>query len=157
MSPYTLDKLIKFISEFEGLRLKAYPDPGTGGVPWTIGIGTTVYPDGRSVRPGHTCTAAQALDWLKHEVSVRYTPAVLKLVTVPLAEHELSALVSFAYNVGNGNLAASTLLKLLNSGAPKAEVAKQFGRWTRAAGKEMPGLVKRRAAEANLFLHGFDN
>jgi lysozyme len=140
---------LSLIRQAEGLRLRAYPDPGTGGDPWTIGIGTTRYPDGRKVRRGDTCTPQQADEYLAHDLQ-GFERDVAAMVTVPLTSNQFSALVSFAYNVGNA-LRSSTLLRVLNAGDyPGA--ANQFLRWNRAAGRVLPGLVRRRAAERDLFL-----
>jgi len=138
---------LSLIRQAEGLRLRAYLCPA--GV-WTIGIGTTVYPDGRKVQRGDKCTEQQATDYLANDLQ-GFERAVAAMVTVPLTENQLSALVSFAYNVGGGALSKSTLLRLLNAG-DYASAANQFQRWNLAAGKELPGLVKRRAAERALFL-----
>ncbi len=64
----------------------------------------------------------------------------------------MAALASLVYNIGIGNFRASTLLRLLNAGAVKAVVARQFSRWDRAHGSQMRGLTLRRAAERALFL-----
>ena len=141
---------LSLIRQAEGLRLRAYPDPGTGGDPWTIGIGTTVYPDGRKVRRGDTCTPQQADEYLAHDLQ-GFERDVAAMVTVPLTGSQFSALVSFAYNVGAPALRSSTLLRLLNAG-DYAGAANQFLRWNRAAGRVLPGLVRRRAAERDLFL-----
>lgn len=141
---------LALIKEFEGLRLTAYPDPGTGGHPWTIGIGTTQYPNGRWVARGDTCTEAQALQYLQHDLQ-RFTREVERMVRVPVNENQFSALVSFAYNVGTEALRRSTLLRYLNEHR-FADAAGEFGRWNQAAGKVLPGLVRRRAAERDLFL-----
>jgi lysozyme len=141
---------LSLIRQAEGLRLRAYPDPGTGGDPWTIGIGTTVYPDGRKVRRGDTCTPQQADKYLAHDLR-GLEREVAAMVTVPLTSNQFSALVSFAYNVGISALRSSTLLRLLNAG-DYAGAAAQFLRWNRAAGRVLPGLVRRRAAERDLFL-----
>ena len=131
------------IKESEGLRLKAYLCPA--GIP-TIGYGET-----ENVKLGDTCTE----EWAETTLEKRYDwfeAGVKKLVTVPLTEGQLGALTSFSYNLGLGSLQHSTLLKLLNSGAPAQQVAEEFGKWNKAAGHELPGLTIRRAAEAKLFL-----
>jgi lysozyme len=138
-------KGIDLIKSSEGLRLTAYPDPATGGEPWTIGYGTT-----RGVKPGMKITAEQAEQYLKADVA-RFEPELAALVKVPLSQNQWDALMSFVYNLGSANLASSTLLKLLNAG-DYARAADQFPRWNKAAGKELPGLTKRRAAEQALFL-----
>jgi len=141
---------LSLIRQAEGLRLRAYPDPGTGGDPWTIGIGTTVYPDGRKVQRGDTCTPQQADEYLAHDLQ-GFERDVAAMVTVPLTGNQFAALVSLAYNVGAPALRSSTLLRLLNAG-DYAGAANQFLRWNRAAGRVLPGLMRRRAAERDLFL-----
>lgn len=129
----------------ESLRLAAYPDPGTGGAPWTIGYGHT----GPDVEPGMTCNAAQAQAWLMGDIATAEN-AVHRLVTVRLTQDQFDALVDFTFNLGARNLATSTLLKKLNAG-DYAGADAEFGKWNMAAGKVLPGLTKRRAAEAGLF------
>lgn len=140
----TSDRGLKFISEHEGLSLTAYPDPGTGAEPYTLGYGHT-----GGVKPGDTCTEAQAMEWLAEDVR-EAEQAIERLVTVPLTQDMFDALVSFTFNVGAGNLSSSTLLKLVNAGKFD-EAAEQFPRWNRAAGRVMAGLTKRRHAEAAMF------
>ena len=144
------DETIKHLKASEGLRLKAYPDPGTGGDPWTIGYGHTALAGPPVVKRGMTVTAEQAEAILRADVE-KFAVGVSKLIKVALNENQFGALVSFAFNVGLGNFAKSTLLKKLNAG-DYAGAADQFPKWTKAAGKVLPGLVKRRAAERALFL-----
>jgi len=138
---------LSLIRQAEGLRLRAYLCPANV---WTIGIGTTVYPDGRKVRSGDKCTAQQADRYLAHDLQ-EFERAVAAMVTVPVTSNQFSALVSLAYNVGIGALRGSTLLRLLNAG-DYAGAANQLRRWNRGGGRVLPGLVKRRAAERDLFL-----
>jgi lysozyme len=141
--PHINDAGLSLIESFEGDSLRAYPDPGTGGEPWTIGYGHTA-----NVHPGMTITQDQAVAFLRNDVAVA-EQAVVKLVQVVLNPNQFSALVSFEYNTGL--LAGSTLLRLINeknfSGA-----ADEFGKWVYAGGQIMGGLVRRRAAERALFL-----
>ena len=138
------DRGLDLIKSFEGCKLTAYPDPGTGGAPWTIGWGTT-----RGVKPGMTITQEEADLLLAEDVS-SFAQAVNRLVTVPLNQNQFDALVSFAYNVGSSNLGNSTLLRLLNEGNYEG-AAGQFGRWVNGgSGETLPGLVRRRAAERAL-------
>jgi lysozyme len=114
----------------------------------TIGWGHT-NAFGRSFGAGDVWTAAECdaafdADMGQAEASVR------RLVEVPLTQGQFDALVSFAYNCGAGNLAGSTLLKLLNQGDYEG-AALEFPKWTHGAGKVLPGLVRRRAAEALMF------
>jgi lysozyme len=138
---------LSLIRQAEGLRLRAYLCPANV---WTIGIGTTVYPDGRKVRSGDKCTEQQADRYLAHDLQ-EFERAVAAMVTVPVTSNQFSALVSLAYNIGIGALKKSTLLRLLNAG-DYAGAANQFPRWNRGGGRILPGLVKRRAAERALFL-----
>ena len=137
------DAGIAAIKEYEGCVLTAYPDPGTGGKPWTIGVGHT-----GDVVPGMTITEDEAGDLLREDIQSSEA-AVNRLVTVPITQGQYDALVSFAFNVGQGALAQSTLLRKLNGGDSGA--AAEFSRWNQAAGKVLPGLVTRRAAECRMF------
>ncbi|PWC97049.1 hypothetical protein TSO5_05965 [Azospirillum sp. TSO5] len=128
-------------------RLRAYPDPATGGAPWTIGFGST----GKDISPGTIWTQAEADARLAQEVAEK-AAAVVKAVTVPATDAQIGAAISLAYNIGATNFANSTLVRLWNSGASKESVADQFLVWRKAAGKVMPGLERRRAAERALFL-----
>lgn len=140
---------IDLIKRFEGCRLSAYPDPGTGGDPWTIGYGHT----GPEVHRGIVWTQGQADAALALDVA-RFSDKVEGLVgTAATTQGEFDALVAFAFNVGAGNLASSTLLRKHKAG-DKAGAAVEFGKWTHAAGKVLPGLVTRRKAEAALYLGG---
>ena len=131
------------IAGLEGLRLEAYPDPGTGGDPWTIGYGHT----GADVRPGSRVTESQALRLLEADAG-RALAYVLQHVRAPLATREAEALASFVYNVGGGAFAASTLLRRLNAGEPSGRViAEELPRWNLGGSGVMPGLVARRARE----------
>lgn len=112
---------------------------------WTIGYGSTT-----GVVEGMTWTREQAELGLRNDVA-RFEAGVLKAATVPLTQGQFDALVSFAYNVGLGALERSTLLRKLNAG-DAAGAAAEFAKWTKAAGRVMPGLVRRRADEAALFL-----
>lgn len=138
---------LDLIKSCEGLRLKAYPDPATGGDPWTIGYGHT-----GGVKPTDVITAEKAEELLLQDI-LKFEKGVSSLLKTNITDNQFSALVSFAFNLGLGNLQTSTLLKLLNSGKFK-EAADQFPRWNKANGKEMAGLTKRRNLEKQLFLKG---
>ena len=132
-----------------GLYLKAYQD--SGGV-WTIGWGSTYdFDKQRKVLPGDTITQAQAQKWLEMETSQNATD-IKKLVTVPLNNNQLNALISLVYNIGIGAFKRSTMLKLLNAGANKQTVANEFDKWVYDNGVKVQGLINRRIAEKNLFL-----
>lgn len=134
---------LDLIKSFEGLKLKAYQD--VVGV-WTVGFGST----GPHVKPGMIITAKQAEDLLRDDVS-RFEACVSKQVSVPLSQNQFDALVSFAFNLGCGNLASSTLLRKLNA-KDYAGASLEFTKWNRAGGSVLPGLTRRREAEKALFL-----
>ncbi|PUB36620.1 lysozyme [Pseudomonas sp. GV105] len=136
---------IAVLKHFESCSLSAYPDPATGGAPWTIGWGHT----GPEVVPGLVWTQAKADAQLLADLSAREL-TVSCAVTGGLDQGQFDALVDFVYNLGAGNFEGSTLLKLVNAGDMSGAAA-QFARWNRAAGKPMRGLTRRRAAEAALF------
>ena len=138
---------IDLICGFEGLRLKAYDD-GVG--VWTIGFGTTIYPNGIRVKKGDTCTEAQAKAYMAHDLK-KFESAVNNAVTVPINQNQFDALVSLAYNIGIGAFSKSTLVKKLNAGDIRG-AAEQFDVWVNAGGKRMQGLVNRRAKEKEVFL-----
>jgi GH24 family phage-related lysozyme (muramidase) len=135
-------KGLRLLKSFEGLELRAYQD--AVGV-WTIGYGTT-----SGVRPGMVITEAQAEELLKRDLN-RFERAVTDLVKVPLNDDQFSALVSFVYNVGEGALATSTLLRVLNQRNYQG-AADQLLRWDKAGGRTLAGLTRRRRAERALFL-----
>jgi len=167
-----IDRAADFIARFEGCHLHAYPDPasplgqaigqkgidriGRGGIipqtsahlngdPWTIGYGQT----GSSIRFGSAWTEDQARGALMTECRQRWS-AIKKLVTAPLAMPQAVALISFVYNLGEGNFAASTLRRKINAG-DYSGAAGEFDKWVNAGGQRMAGLVTRRAAERALF------
>lgn len=136
---------MSLIRQFEGCRLEAYPDPGTGGEPWTIGWGAT----GKGIGPGTVWTQAQADDRLARDVE-RFMVGVVASITGQIRPRELGAMTSLAYNIGLGAFRASTLLRLYNAGDVEGAAA-QFPRWNRAGGRVMAGLVRRREAERAVF------
>ena len=134
---------IGLIVRFEGFEPDWYLDPV--GVR-TIGYGWTgALPDGLTP----PLTEAEGRQLLSDTVGA-YERAVLRHVSVPLAQAQFDALVSFTYNVGATNFAGSTLLLRLNAGRV-AEAAAEFDRWVLAQGQRLEGLVRRRAAERALF------
>jgi lysozyme len=138
---------LDLIKHFEGLSLKAYKCPA--GV-WTIGYGTTGVPEARL---GVVISAARAEELLAIDVD-KFSRQVWVLVSdVVINQHQMDALIAFAYNVGIGAFKTSTLLKKLLQ-KDYTGASKEFLRWTKAKGKELPGLVKRRRAESLLFLGG---
>jgi len=139
---------LDLIKDFEGYHRKlpngdcvAYRCPANV---LTIGWGCT-----EGVREGMVWTVAQAEEALRREVA-KFEAAVTRLVTVEINQNQFDALVSFAYNCGEGALASSTLLRRLNAGNFDG-AADAFAMWTKGGGRVLPGLVTRRAREAALF------
>jgi lysozyme len=125
----------------EGLRLEAYQD--SSGI-WTIGYGHTV-----GVRPGECISRERAEQLLEADLT-QAERAVAALVRVPLTDNQFSALVGFVFNEGAGAFAKSTLLRKLNEGGYALAPA-CLKSWIFDNGRMLPGLVKRRAAEAALW------
>ena len=144
----TINKIgLKLIAQFEGCYLQAYLCPANV---WTIGIGTTIYPNGVKVKKGDKCTLEQAHKYLAHDM-IEFEKTVNDSVKVPLSQNQFDALVSLSYNIGSTAFKNSTLLKKLNA-KDYAGAADQFPRWNKGGGKVLKGLVRRREAERALFL-----
>lgn len=141
---------IDFIKQFEGYSEKAYPDPATGGEPWTIGYGTTKYPSGEKVAKGDTITPNHAEYCLRNDVA-KFEEGVSALLKVATTQNQFDAMVSLAYNIGLGNFGKSTLLRKHNEKCYSC-AAGQFPAWNRANGKVMNGLTRRRNAERALYM-----
>lgn len=133
--------------QFEGLFLKPYFCPA--GVP-TLGFGSTRYEDGRRVTLADPpITKARAEELLRWELNKVCVPAVARSCPNLKEPRKLAALLDFTFNLGSGNLHSSTLRKKVNAedwDAAQIELAK----WVRGGGRVLPGLVKRRTAEAAL-------
>jgi lysozyme len=143
------DAGIALIKEFEGFRKAPYLC--SAGVP-TIGFGSTLYTDGRKVRLCDvSISEATALE-LFHDTLHKYEQTVDKVINVPLTQNQFDACVCLCYNIGQGNFASSTLVKMLNARTSPVIIAPQFLRWNKAAGEPSKGLTRRREAEMNLFL-----
>lgn len=142
---------IALIKRFEGcarLRqdglVEAYPDPGTGGEPWTIGWGAT----GDGIGPGTVWTQAQCDERLERDLLRYASDVAAALGNTPATQRQFDALVSFHYNTGSIRRATLTRKHI----AGDYDGARQeFARWTRAGGRVLKGLVRRRAAEAALY------
>ncbi len=145
------------IKQFEGCargrpdgRIEAYPDPGTGAEPWTIGWGATG-PDhvhGGRIGPGTIWTQGQCDDRLARDL-VRYANDVARAIgSAPTTQGQFDAMVSFHYNTGA--IARATLTKK-HIARDYAGAAAEFARWNKAGGRVLRGLVRRREAEAALY------
>jgi len=132
---------------FEGLYLVPYLCPA--GVP-TIGVGSTRYLDGRAVRlTDPPITREHALLLLRHRVLSEFMPGVRALCRAVDTPGRLAALTDLAYNIGLGNLKASTLRRHINAGRWDL-VPAEFMKWNRGGGRKLAGLVRRREAEVSL-------
>lgn len=147
---------VALIKRFEGCARRradglyeAYPDPGTGAEPWTIGWGATgagIGPD--TVWTQDECDARFAADLARYAAEV-----VRVLQGSDTTQSQFDALVSFHYNTGA--IERATLMQKHKEG-DYAGAVKEFARWNRAGGRVMPGLARRRAAEAALYQGGSD-
>jgi len=141
------NKLKELVKEFEGCKLKAYKCPA--GI-WTIGYGNTQYENGKAVKEGDIITLERA-EQLLEIILIKFIQQVGELVKSNINQNQKDALTDFAYNCGVGNLKTSTLLKKVNADPKDKTIRPEFEKWTRANGKVLNGLVKRRNAEANLY------
>ena len=131
----------EIIKHFEGLKLESYKCPA--GI-WTVGWGHT-----SGVVKGDKITEKVAEQFLDYDISWA-GKAVDELVKVPLTQNQKDALISFVFNLGKGKLMGSTLLRKLNSGDYQG-AALEFDKWVYAGGQKLNGLIRRRAAERQLF------
>lgn len=132
------------ITHWEGCKLKAYPDPATGGAPWTIGYGAT----GPDIGSTTEWTQSEADADLQRRIDA--IGSAIDGFDVPLNDNQKGSLCSLAYNIGIGNLSNSTLLKCLKRGDYYGASA-QFLAWNKAAGRVVNGLVNRRKDEKDIF------
>jgi GH24 family phage-related lysozyme (muramidase) len=145
---------LALIKQFEGCarkrpdgRFEAYPDPGTGGDPWTIGWGAT----GPDVNPDTVWTQAECDARLEADL-VRFAAEVAReLGDSRTSQQQFDALVSFHYNTGA--IGRATLTRLHKAG-DHGGAAAEFGKWVHAGGRRLAGLVRRREAEAALYRDG---
>jgi lysozyme len=137
----SIDQAIQIIKRFEGIRHRPYLCPAGK---LTIGWGST-----QGVKPGMEITNEQAEEMLRQEV-LELESELNLCVTVKLKNHERAALLSLSHNIGITRFRASTLLKKLNSGDKKG-ASDEFLKWVHVQGKRLPGLVRRRAVEKDLF------
>lgn len=132
---------IDLIKEYEGCRLETYRD--------SVGVKTIGYGHTDKVALGQKITQEEAEQFLREDLA-KFERCVLSVIRVDIAQRQFDALVSFAFNLGCGALRRSTLARKLNRGDYDG-AAREFGRWVKAGGRTLNGLVRRRAAEADLF------
>lgn len=142
---------VDLVKQFEGFISHWYPDPALGWKVPTCCYGHTdaAGPPRFEDDKGRQFTEAEGSQILAADLG-HVADQVLKLLVDHLTPNQMGALVSFAFNLGIGNLAKSTLLRKVNAG-DYAAAAGEFKKWNKAGGRVLPGLVKRRAAEAKLF------
>ena len=139
---------LDLVKSFEGFSAEPYLCPADV---WTIGYGTTRYPNGERVKEADAkCNNQQASGWLHYHLN-KSLEVVVNACETDLNENQIAALTSFVYNVGIGAFGRSTLLKRINSG-DLDDVPTQLRRWNKAGGKVLAGLVRRREAEIELWL-----
>ncbi len=139
---------IALIKKYEGFESSPYLCPA--GVP-TIGYGATYYPNGRRVSMNDSPVSEKKASELLTAMLSNYENAVNRYVRVYLSQGQFDALVSFAYNLGNGALQRSTLLKKVNVDPCDPHITNEFNKWVRAGGRVLRGLQRRRKEEANLY------
>jgi len=135
------NKGLELIKSHEGLRLEAYLCPANV---WTIGY-------------GHTATAKKGMRISKYDAELLLIKDLKQAETcvyktmLPFNQNQFDALVSFVFNVGCGNFSRSTLLKLAKQNINDPAIQLQFNRWIHGGGKILPGLVRRRKEESELY------
>ena len=144
---------MKLIAEFEGFSDRPYyatAEEKLKGIV-TIGYGNTFYPDGSKVKiTDAKISKEKALEILDYTVN-KFRVQVKKYLKKEVTKNQEDALVSLAYNIGIGNFSKSTLLKLVNINPNDANIAKEFLKWNKQAGKELKGLTNRRIKESALY------
>ncbi len=135
---------LQLLKTWEGCRLSTYPDPASGGDPWSIGYGHT----GPEVHAGLVITQQQADAWLLSDAAVA-AKAIDRLVgSVAMSPRERDALISFCFNVGAGAVEGSTLRRRLLAGEQVGKIlAEELPRWCHGPQGPVEGLRRRRAAE----------
>lgn len=136
--------LIEKLKEFEGFSAKAYKADRSEKY-LTIGYGHY----GKDVKSGMTVTREQATELLKKDLGTAEN--YIGRLGVCKTQGQFDALVDFAYNLGCGSLAGSTLLKRIKAKAGEAEIRAQFAKWVYCGGKKLQGLVRRRTWEADRY------
>lgn len=143
----------EFIAEFEGFSPIPYSNDGAPGGNCTIGYGTLIHLGPcrkQDFKDWGTITHERGLELLQDECQTAWH-VVEEFVTVPLTQNMADALISFSYNCGSGAFMSSTLLRVINAGGSEQQIRHEFSRWVKAGGQTLPGLVRRRKAEADLY------
>lgn len=152
-------RVIEMIKHHEGVRTKPYQCPA---LLWTVGVGHVIDPNHTRVKledrknlpipdGWNRALSMDEVDKILEQDLARFESGVRRLCPNGLTPGRLGALVSFAFNVGLGNLQRSTIRMKHNRGEYD-DAADSFLMWTKAGGRELPGLVKRRKDERALYL-----
>ena len=141
-------KGLELIKKYEGFSSKPYLCPAK--VP-TIGYGSTYYEDGSKVKLTDSPITQERATKLLEALLVSFEKAVDSYCIDTINQSQFDALCSFAYNCGVGNLKSSTLLKKVNVNPDNPTIKDEFLKWTKGGGKTMPGLIRRRTEEAQLY------
>lgn len=139
---------VDLIKRFEGFKGEPYLD--AVGIP-TIGYGATYYPNGKRVTMQDKKITEQQASEMLHVMLIPYEQGVDSFTRDDISQNQFDALVCFAYNLGVQNLKISTLLKKVNTNPNDMGITAEFLKWTKAGGKVLTGLIRRRQAEADLY------
>jgi lysozyme len=147
---YLYQDALCIIKTFEGFNEKAYPDPATGGNPYTLGYGTQFYPDGSQVKQGHCCTKEKALEYLFNEINIIADEIDKLNLEIDLCMKQ--GLISFIHSVGWNSFLYSSIIDHCET-ENYVLAAQEFSKWIFNEDHEViGGLLDRRRQEANLFL-----
>lgn len=150
----TLKAGIDLIKKFEGCRLKSYPDPATGGKPYTIGWGSTKDTHGKPFGLGATITQEQADTLLEYTIEHEYLPALSKIpYWREMNDNQRGALLSFAYNLGAGFYGGSNFNTITRNLREKnwTAIPKTLEIYRNPGSNVEAGLLRRRKAEGDLW------
>lgn len=136
------DKGINLIKQYEGCKLFAYRD--------SVGVATIGYGHTKGVRMGQAITQKQADDFLREDITE--AEKVLNNMGINFTQNQFDALCSWIFNLGTGNFIHSTMAIRIGTGAGDEAITDELIRWHNAGGKPLLGLMRRRVAEANMFL-----
>lgn len=144
------ENALTIIKQFEGLRFKAYKDPGSkNGLPITIGYGSTTHLDGSNIKLGEVITLQQALAMLGKEVTLKAN--FLASLGLKLNQNQFDSLTSFIYNIGTGAFSRSTMYNVIKANPNNPNIKDQFNKWIFNDGKVLQALVTRRKQESDLY------
>lgn len=147
---YLYQDALSIIKTFEGFNEKAYPDPSTGGSPYTLGYGTQFYPDGSQVKQGHCCTKEKALEYLLNEINIIANE--IDKLNLGIDLHMKQGLISFIHSVGWDSFLYSSIIDHCEA-ENYVLAAQEFNKWIFNKDHEViGGLLDRRKQEAALFL-----